>query len=204
LSTRNERLVENETTPLLVLDAAYAEYVRKNDYSAGLELVSTTENVVMTRTFSKIYGLAALRIGWAYGPAHVCDALNRIRGPFNVSGPALAAGTAAILDPLHVEASVDHNDRWLDWLTSEIRGLGLAVTPSVANFVLVHFPGDGPGDDRGGATAAEEFLAERGVIVRRVASYNLPNALRITIGSEEANHAVVAALRDFQKGSGVA
>jgi len=189
---------------LLVLDGAYAEYVRRNDYSAGIDLVATSENVVMTRTFSKIYGLAALRIGWAYGPAHVCDALNRIRGPFNVSGPALAAGTAAILDPVHVEASVDHNDRWLDWLTSEIRWLGLAVTPSVANFVLVHFPGDGPGDDRGGATAAEEFLAERGVIVRRVASYNLPNALRITIGSEEANHAVVAALRDFQKGSGVA
>lgn len=184
---------------LLVLDGAYAEYVRRNDYSAGIELVATSENVVMTRTFSKIYGLAALRIGWAYGPAHVCDALNRIRGPFNVSGPALAAGTAAILDANHVDASVEHNDRWLLWLTSQVRELGLEVTPSVANFILVHFPDEGPG----GAAAAEEFLAGRGVVVRRVASYNLPNALRITVGDEEANHVVVAALRDFRKGSGV-
>ena len=105
---------------LLVLDAAYAEYVRTNDYSSGLELVSEHENVVMTRTFSKIHGMGGLRLGWLYAPAHVCDALNRIRAPFNVNGPALEAGIAAIADTAHVERSLAHNDRWLDWLTAEI------------------------------------------------------------------------------------
>ncbi len=125
---------------LLVLDAAYAEYVRRNDYEAGLELVSTTDNTVMTRTFSKIYGLAGLRIGWAYCPAGVADALNRIRGPFNLSAPAIAAGAAAMDDAAHVEAAVRHNEQWLPWLTSEIGKLGLSVTPSVANFILIHLP----------------------------------------------------------------
>src|SRR5436309_6732233 len=125
---------------LLVLDAAYAEYVRRNDYESGIELVATSENVVMCRTFSKIYGLAALRLGWLYGPAHVVDALNRIRGPFNVGAPSIAAGVAAIADTAHVENSRQHNERWLAWLMDEIPKLGLEVTPSVANFVLIHFP----------------------------------------------------------------
>lgn len=186
---------------LLVLDAAYAEYVRKNDYSAGLELVATSENVVMTRTFSKIFGLASLRIGWAYAPSHVCDAINRIRGPFNVSGPAMAAGVAAIRDVAHVEESVAHNEKWLAWLTGEVRALGLEVTPSVANFILVHFPEAGAHTAR----SAEEFLGNRGIIVRGVGSYNLPHAIRITIGSEDANRAVAKHLREFvkaQEGSG--
>lgn len=185
---------------LLVLDAAYAEYVRKNDYSAGIELVATNENVVMTRTFSKIYGLAALRVGWAYAPAHVCDALNRIRGPFNVSGPAMAAGVAAIGDAAHLEYSVEHNEKWLSWLTDQARALGLKVTPSVANFILVHFPETGPHT----AAAAEEYLGGCGVIVRGVASYNLPHAIRITIGSEEANRAVASFLGDFMRDHEVA
>ena len=134
---------------LLVLDAAYAEYVRRNDYEAGIELVATCENVVMCRTFSKIYGLAALRLGWLYGPAHVVDAINRIRGPFNVNAAAIAAGIAAIQDSAHVEASRAHNEKWLAWLTTEIRKLGLEVTPSIANFVLIHFPDD-QGPHRGG------------------------------------------------------
>ena len=125
---------------LLVLDAAYAEYVRRNDYEAGIELVATSENVVMCRTFSKIYGLAALRLGWLYGPAHVVDALNRIRGPFNVNAPAIAAGIAGLSDTAHVETARAHNTSWLAWLTEEIGKLGLEVTPSVANFVLIHFP----------------------------------------------------------------
>src|SRR5690242_1113092 len=125
---------------LLVLDAAYAEYVQRNDYESGIELVATTDNVVMTRTFSKIYGLAALRLGWMYGPAHVVDAVNRIRGPFNVNTPAMVAGIAAIEDTEHIERSQAHNTRWLAWLSEEIGKLGLEVTPSVANFVLIHFP----------------------------------------------------------------
>jgi histidinol-phosphate aminotransferase len=181
---------------LLVLDAAYAEYVRRNDYEAGIELVATSENVVMCRTFSKIYGLAALRLGWLYGPAHVVDALNRIRGPFNVNSAAMAAGIAAINDTAHVEAARTHNEKWLAWLTSEIRKVGLEVTPSIANFVLIHFP------QSKGRTAAEAdaFLTRRGLILRRVGAYKLPNALRMTVGTEEANRLVVAALREFIDG----
>jgi histidinol-phosphate aminotransferase len=181
---------------LLVLDAAYAEYVRKNDYEGGIELAGTAENVVMTRTFSKIYGLAGLRIGWCYGPAHLIDALNRIRGPFNVSAPAIAAGVAALMDRAHVEKSVAHNDTWLPRLASEIGALGLKVTPSVGNFVLISFL-DQPGRR---AADADAFLMKRGVILRRMEAYGLPNALRMTIGSDEANMATIGGLRDFLAG----
>ncbi len=178
---------------LLVLDAAYAEYVDRNDYEAGIELVATSENVVMCRTFSKIHGLAALRLGWMYGPAHVVDAVNRVRGPFNVNAPAIAAGVAAIRDTAHVEKAHAHNTQWRAWLTEEIGELGLKVTPSVANFVLIHFP-ETPGRT---AKEADAFLTRRGLILRGVAGYKLPNALRMTVGSEEANRLVVQALRDF-------
>jgi histidinol-phosphate aminotransferase len=178
---------------ILVLDAAYAEYVRRNDYESGIELVATSENVVMCRTFSKIYGLAALRLGWLYGPAPVVDVLNRIRGPFNVSTPAMAAGIAAIEDTAHIETSRAHNERWLAWLSDEMRKLGLEVTPSAANFVLIHFP-----TTKGRSAAdADAFLTQRGLILRRVESYHLPHALRLTVGTEEANKLVVAALADF-------
>ncbi len=180
---------------LLVLDAAYAEYVRRNDYESGIELVATNDNVVMTRTFSKIYGLASLRLGWAYCPGHVADVLNRIRGPFNVGTPALLAGAAAIADAAHVERAVAHNDEWLAWLTTELAALGLKVTPSVGNFLLVHFPEDGAH----GAAKADAFLSGHGIILRRMEGYGLPGALRLTIGSEEANRAVVAALKEFLK-----
>ncbi len=183
---------------LLVLDAAYSEYVRRNDYEAGIELVATSENVVMCRTFSKIYGLAALRLGWLYGPARVVDAVNRIRGPFNVNSAAQAAGIAAIEDTAHVEAARAHNDKWLAWLTTEIRKLGLEVTPSIANFVLIHFA-DGKGRT---AEDADAFLTRRGLILRRVKAYKLPNALRMTVGSEEANRLAVAVLSEFMGRTG--
>jgi histidinol-phosphate aminotransferase len=181
---------------LLVLDAAYAEYVKRNDYEAGIELVATTQNTVMTRTFSKIHGLAGLRLGWAYCPEAVADVLNRIRGPFNVSVPALAAGAAAIVDKAHEDAAIAHNEQWMPWLSSEIGKLGLPVTPSVANFILVHFA---KGDAKG-AEAADKFLKARGIIVRKVAGYGLPDCLRITIGTEADNRAVVTALADFLGG----
>ena len=178
---------------LLVLDAAYAEYVRRNDYESGIELVATSDNVVMCRTFSKIYGLAALRLGWMYGPAHVVDAVNRIRGPFNVNAAAMAAGVAAVADAAHIEAARAHNEKWLAWLSAEIRKLGLEVTPSVANFVLIHFP-----KQKGrSAVDADAFLTGRGLILRRVAAYHLPDALRMTVGTEEANRLVVEALAAF-------
>ncbi len=178
---------------LLVVDAAYAEYVRRNDYESGIELVATTDNTVMCRTFSKIYGLAALRLGWLYGPAHVVDAINRIRGPFNVNAPSIAAGVVAIADTAHIETARAHNEKWLAWLTQEIGKLGLGVTPSVANFVLIHFP------ETKGRTAkeADAFLTKRGLVLRQVAAYKLPNALRMTVGSEEANRLVVKALAEF-------
>jgi histidinol-phosphate aminotransferase len=183
---------------LLVIDAAYAEYVRRNDYEAGLELVATSENTVMTRTFSKIHGLAGLRIGWAYCPAAIAQTLERIRGPFNLSSPAIAAGAAAIADSTHEAAAIAHNGRWLDWLTAEIERIGYRVTPSVANFVLVHFPHDA----KAGAVACDAFLRERGLIVRRVAAYGLPDALRITIGAEDEMRAVVEVLAAFRQQAG--
>lgn len=182
---------------MLVLDAAYAEYVRRNDYEAGIELVATSQNVVMTRTFSKVYGLAALRLGWLYGPAHVVDVLNRIRGPFNVSAPAIEAGVAALNDTGHTDKAVAHNERWLPWLTEEISALGLEVAPSVANFLLIRFP-----DEAGRRAAdADAFLIGRGLILRQTPNYGLPDCLRLTIGTEEANRLVVAALAEFMDGA---
>mgnify|MGYP001378612194 CR=1 FL=1 len=178
---------------ILVLDAAYAEYVRRNDYESGIELAGSAPNVVMTRTFSKIHGLAGLRIGWLYGPAEIVDAMNRIRSPFNLSGPALAAGVAAVRDRAHVDRAAAHNAYWLPRVTEALERLGLAVTPSVGNFVLIHFP------EEKGKTAAEadEFLLSRGVVARRVTAYGFPNALRMTIGSAEANEAAIAGLAAF-------
>ena len=183
-------------TVLLVIDAAYAEYVHRNDYAAGLELAASAENVVMTRTFSKIYGLASLRLGWMTGPAHVIDAVNRIRGPFNVNGPAIAAGIAALADEAHAAAAVAHNERWLPWLAREIAALGLKVTPSVGNFILIHFPTEAGRS----AKDADAFLTRRGLVLRAVGAYGLPNCLRMTIGDEEANRLAVAALKDFLAG----
>jgi histidinol-phosphate aminotransferase len=182
---------------LLVLDAAYAEYVSRNDYEAGLELVATTTNTVMTRTFSKIHGLAALRIGWAYCPANVADVLNRIRGPFNLSAPAIASGAAAIEDIEHMERAKHHNDEWLPWVVDELTKLGFGVTPSVTNFVLFHFKDDTVKT----ASAADEYLKSQGVIVRKVGAYGFPNALRMTIGSEVDNKRAIAALAQFLKGA---
>lgn len=183
---------------LLVLDAAYAEFVRRNDYESGIELVSSAQNVVMTRTFSKIYGLGGARVGWMFAPGHVAEAINRMRGPFNVNAAAIEAGVAAIRDRAHVEQALRHNDRWLSWLEAEFKALGLRVTPSVGNFLLIHFPGD----EAHSAERADAYLTRRGYILRRVAGYGFPNALRMTVGSEEANRGVVAALAAFLGGNG--
>jgi histidinol-phosphate aminotransferase len=178
---------------VLVLDAAYSDYVSRNDYELGIELVATTENTVVTHTFSKIHGLAALRVGWMFGPAHIIDAINRIRGPFNVSSPAMLAAVAAIEDTAHLQMSKTFTEQWRNWLTEEIGKLGLTVTPSVTNFILINFPAEK------GRTAeeADEFLTRRGLVLRALKNYQLPHALRMTIGTEEANRLVVDALRDF-------
>jgi histidinol-phosphate aminotransferase len=178
---------------LLVIDAAYAEYVSRNDYTSAAELVAVDGNVVMTRTFSKIYALAGLRLGWAYCPAAVADVLNRVRNPFNVTAPAQAAGLAALADVAHLDRARSHNDIWLPRFTSGLEALGLEVAPSIANFVLVRFPGD----EKHNAAAAEKFLNGRGIIPRGVANYRLPQYLRFTVGLQNEVEAVLAALKDF-------
>ncbi|MGH6955398.1 MAG: histidinol-phosphate transaminase [Caulobacteraceae bacterium] len=183
---------------VLVVDAAYSEFCTDPAFTDGLDLARSAHNVIVTHTFSKIHGLAALRVGWAYAPAVLADAIDRIRPPFNVSSPALAAAVAALADREFQARSLAHVERWRDWLTQQLGGLGLPVTPSSANFVLVDFPIE-PGKT---AAEAEAFLAARGLIVRGVANYGLPHSLRITLGLEEHNRALVDALSAFLRGPG--
>jgi histidinol-phosphate aminotransferase len=176
---------------LLVLDAAYAEYVEDAHYEAGAELADAHENVVMLRTFSKAYGLAGVRLGWGYAPPYVIDAVDRIRGPFNVNAAAQAAGVAALGDPEHLAQAVAHNHRWLHWLRRELRALGLEVPPSHGNFVLMRFR------DAQQAKAADAALTTAGFILRGMGAYGLPDCLRLSVGEEDANTGVVAALKQF-------
>ncbi|CAO3356850.1 histidinol-phosphate transaminase [Azospirillum melinis] len=182
---------------ILVIDAAYAEYMNKDDYTAGEELVERFPNVVMTRTFSKIFALGSLRIGWCYGPAGIVDVLNRVRGPFNVSNAAHVAGVAAVEDAEFLDRSRRHNEQWREWFSATVRELGLTVHPSVTNFVLVDFKGQPAGKDD--AESARQFLKARGILVRQMPSYGLPSCLRVTIGTEQEMRAVADALRDFLK-----
>jgi len=178
---------------LLVLDAAYAEYVDRPDYDAGLELVDNgLENTVVTRTFSKIYGLAAARVGWAYAPANVLDILHRIRGTFNVTALSQAAATAAVRDQDHVAKARAHNLKWLPRLSEGLREMGMTVTPSQGNFILAHFSGGAQQ-----AAAADIFLRGKGIIVRPVGNYDLAGALRITIGADSENDALLTAMGEF-------
>ncbi len=178
---------------LLVIDAAYAEFVTAPDYSDGAELVAESDNVVMTRTFSKVYALSALRLGWAFCPMPVADVMHRVRGPFNVNTPAQIAGIAAIEDVASETEARAHNTRWRAWLAKELAGLGLHVFPSVTNFLLVRFPDD----PRHNAAAADRYLRSQGLILRRVDNYGLSQCLRVTIGREDEMEALVAALRQF-------
>ena len=178
---------------MIVIDSAYAEFVGKDDYSAGAELVDEFPNVVMLRTFSKIYGLGGVRLGWSYSSREIADVLNRIRAPFNVNAVAQIAGTAALKNQDFVKTAFEHNQNWLNRLPSDFKKIGLKMTPSVANFVLVHFPED----SEKSAEKADLFLQSRGIIVRRLLSYGLPDALRITIGNDEEMNAVLEALKDF-------
>jgi histidinol-phosphate aminotransferase len=177
---------------LLVIDEAYAEYVVEPGWESALDLARGAENLVVTRTFSKIHGLAALRVGFAYAPPAVAEAVDRIRLPFNTSIPAQAAAIAALADREHQAASRVHVAQWLPRLTQAIRGAGFEVFPSAGNFVLVRFP-----DPARCAAKADAFLQSRGVIVRPVGGYGLPDCLRITVGTAPENGALIDALRAF-------
>ncbi len=182
---------------ILVLDGAYGEFALDGRFSDGLDFARSTENVVVTHTFSKLYGLAALRLGWGYAPLAIAEAVDRIRLPFNTSIPGQLAGVAALADKDFQDRSIAHVEQWRPWLTQQLGGIGLDIVgPSATNFLLVGFP------HRPGKTAADAdaFLSARGLLTRRVLNYGLPDHLRITIGLEEHNRAVSDALADFMRG----
>lgn len=178
---------------ILVLDGAYAEYVE--GYDGGAALVDARENVVMTRTFSKIYGLGALRVGWGYGPKHIIDVLNRLRGPFNLSEAGLKAAEAAVLDQAYVAQCREANSKWRSWLAHALGEHGVPSDVSLANFILARFGSDEE------AGECDAYLQSQGLIVRRVKGYKLPNALRITVGDEASCRQVAHAIGQFKGGA---
>jgi histidinol-phosphate aminotransferase len=176
---------------LLVLDAAYAEYVVRPDYDPGIKLVDAGDNTVMTRTFSKIFGLGGMRIGWAYAPTAVVDVLNRVRAPFNVTLPSQAAAIAALAEPGWLEKGRQHNLIYRPKLAAGLAAIGIKVWPSEGNFVLADFA------TQAKAEAADDHMRRRGIIARRVGGYGLPHCLRITVGLPEEVQAVIDALSEF-------
>ena len=196
LLTANEVLELLAAIPkniIVVLDAAYAEYCVDGDhaYNSGLEWVPIYDNLVVLRTFSKVYGLAALRLGWCYSGAEIYDGLNRVRGPFNVGMPSLKAGVAALQDQDFIRRSITHNSKWRAFLTTALRDLGLTVLDSAGNFILLRFP------DPDRAKAAYRHLEKQGIIVRQLANYGLPDSLRITIGLAEEVQRTLSAMQAF-------
>lgn len=188
-----ERLADNlPPHVILVLDGAYAEYVE--DFDAGKAIVEARQNVVMTRTFSKIYGLGGLRVGWGLAPQHIIDVLNRVRGPFNMSNAALAAAEAAVRDTAFTEKCRLDNARWRSWMVDALNGMGVATDPSTANFVLARFA------DEAEALACNDHLLAQGIIVRHPKSYGFPHALRITVGDESGCRRVIHAITQFKEG----
>lgn len=176
---------------LLVLDGAYAEYVIDQDYTAGAELVEEYGNIVMLRTFSKLFALSSLRVGWAYCSPDVAENLNRIRGVFNVNLAAQKASVAALKDDAHIQNSIENNIHVREKVTDQLSELGLKVYPSKANFILVSFGTAKNADD------CDEYLRKNNILVRKTASYDLPDCLRITIGTENEMIVVVEKIKDF-------
>ena len=178
---------------ILLLDETYCHYATQPDFPNGLRMVEEFENVVVTRSFSKIFGLAALRLGWAYASPAVADVLRRYKGPFNISSPAEAAAIAALSDGAFVENAVRHNAGWRDRLTEAVSTLGLGVPESAANFIMILFP------ERPGRTAGEahDFLSSRNILLRPLARWGISRGIRMTIGQDRENEAVLAALTEF-------
>ena len=177
---------------LLVLDAAYAEFVDKDDYDAGIKLVERSKNVLMTRTFSKLYGIAALRLGWAYACEDISQTLDKVRDPFNVPSSAQVAGVAALKDSEFEEKALAYNKQWREWLSENLTNLGLMVIPSQTNFILIKFE-----DNKKSATAANDYLLRHGYILRYYSSGGLEDCLRLTVGLESENKEIVKLLKAF-------
>jgi histidinol-phosphate aminotransferase len=177
---------------LLVLDAAYAEFCTHNDYDAGLSLVDQYANVVVTRTLSKLYGLSGLRVGWTYGPAEIINTLLHLKGGFNVNYPAQAAGAAAVMDDEYANMVRSHCQKSIDWMSAELRALGINVTPSVCNFMLIHFA-----DGREKMKACDQYLKENDIGVGPLGAYGLDSSLRITVGTDDENKAFIDAMKDY-------
>ena len=178
---------------LLVIDAAYSEYVTDKDYSVGFELAKDYENIVITKTFSKVFGLAGLRIGWAYCPVDISKTLSTLKVPFSVNVAAQKAAIQALKDDNFINSSVEHNSKWINILEENLSEMGLKVYPSQCNFLLVEFSPE----VKISAPEAYDILCSKGLIVREMQEYNLPNCLRITIGTEEANLLLMDNLKDM-------
>ena len=178
---------------LLVYDAAYSEFITHDDYIDGSELVDNSENVIMLRTFSKLHGLASLRLGWGYCSNYILNNLMKVRGPFSVNLAAILAGTAAINDIDFQNKSIEHNIKWMSWLEKELKKLNLSFQTSVTNFLLIKFSNE----TKFNAQSAEKFLASRGILVRGMSVYNLPSYLRVSLGTEEENRTLIKELKSF-------
>ena len=178
---------------LLVYDAAYSEFITHDDYIDGSELVDNSENVIMLRTFSKLHGLASLRLGWGYCSNYILNNLMKVRGPFSVNLAAILAGTAAINDIDFQNKSIEHNIKWMSWLEKELKKLNLSFQTSVTNFLLIKFSNE----TKFNAQSAEKFLASRGILVRGMSVYNLPSYLRVSLGTEEENRILIKELKSF-------
>ena len=194
--SKNEVIRLHKSLPsniLLVYDAAYSEFITHDDYIDGSELVDNSENVIMLRTFSKLHGLASLRLGWGYCSNYILNNLMKVRGPFSVNLAAILAGTAAINDIDFQNKSIEHNIKWMSWLEKELKKLNLSFQTSVTNFLLIKFSNE----TKFNAQSAEKFLASRGILVRGMSVYNLPSYLRVSLGTEEENRTLIKELKSF-------
>ena len=194
--SRNEVLRLHKAIPssiLLVYDAAYSEYVINDDYIDGSELADKYENVIMLRTFSKLHGLASLRLGWGYASEKIIKNLMKVRGPFSVNTAAIMAGVAALEDIVFQKKSLQHNLKWMSWFEKELQSLNLDFQRSITNFLLIKFPSE----IKYNAQNAENFLASKGILVRGMKVYGLPNHLRISIGNEQENLKLIKELKTF-------
>ncbi len=171
----------------LVLDCAYADYVGALDYNDGSDLLGEYKNIIVLHTFSKLYALASLRIGWCFGPSLLVDKIDRLRGPYNISGPSQLAAAEALFDDAHTNVSRQHNSLWRSRLTQELSGAGFRVEPSGGNFITVIF------DDPTKASNAYEFFFRRGILTRPLKDYSMPECIRITIGRANENEQVLEA-----------